>query len=31
MRARLLGFLLGLNLISVGTAIAYLAWKVRTS
>ncbi|WP_201837470.1 HdeD family acid-resistance protein [Microvirga zambiensis] len=27
----LLGFLLGLNLISVGAAIAYLAWRVRTS
>ena len=27
----LLGFLLGLNLISVGSAIAYLAWKVRAS
>jgi uncharacterized membrane protein HdeD (DUF308 family) len=27
----LLGFLLGMNLISVGSAIAYLAWQVRTS
>ncbi|MCG7394730.1 HdeD family acid-resistance protein [Microvirga sp. ACRRW] len=27
----LLGFLLGLNLISIGSAIAYLAWTVRTS
>jgi uncharacterized membrane protein HdeD (DUF308 family) len=26
-----LGFLLGMNLISVGSAIAYLAWQVRTS
>jgi uncharacterized membrane protein HdeD (DUF308 family) len=29
--AWLLGFLLGMNLISVGGAIAYLAWKVRVS
>jgi uncharacterized membrane protein HdeD (DUF308 family) len=27
----LLGFLLGMNLISVGSAIAYLAWQVRMS
>ena len=27
----LLGFLLGMNLISVGAAIAYLAWQVRQS
>jgi uncharacterized membrane protein HdeD (DUF308 family) len=27
----LLGFLLGMNLISIGSAIAYLAWQVRTS
>src|SRR5918995_4389267 len=27
----LLGFLLGMNLISVGSAIAYLAWQVRKS
>ena len=27
----LVGFLLGLNLISVGAAIAYLAWQVRNS
>jgi uncharacterized membrane protein HdeD (DUF308 family) len=27
----LIGFLLGLNLISVGAAIAYLAWQVRKS
>jgi uncharacterized membrane protein HdeD (DUF308 family) len=25
----LLGFLLGINLISIGTAIAYLAWQIR--
>ena len=27
----LVGFLLGINLISVGAAIAYLAWQVRQS
>jgi uncharacterized membrane protein HdeD (DUF308 family) len=27
----LIGFLLGLNLISIGAAIAYLAWQVRNS
>ena len=27
----LIGFLLGFNLISVGAAIAYLAWKVQNS
>jgi uncharacterized membrane protein HdeD (DUF308 family) len=27
----LIGFLLGLNLISIGVAIAYLAWQVRNS
>lgn len=27
----LIGFLLGINLISVGASIAYLAWQVRTS
>jgi uncharacterized membrane protein HdeD (DUF308 family) len=27
----LIGFLLGINLISVGSAIAYLAWQVRKS
>ena len=29
--AWLVGFLLGINLISVGAAIAYLAWRVRQS
>jgi uncharacterized membrane protein HdeD (DUF308 family) len=27
----LIGFLLGIELISVGAAIAYLAWQVRQS